>query len=178
MSSSEVSDIVFDIETTGLKSTEHRITCIGIKTKDKEIILLDQSEKKVLEMFWTFVRQTSCVRLVGFNSKSFDVPFLVARSALHKVSVVDIRWCHIDLRKELTGSPFEKGKLDDFAALVGMNKLLDGNGQKVDGKEAIVYWETHQYEKLKKYLLEDIRITWALLERLKHIGWITNNRRY
>lgn len=159
-------EIIFDIETEGLDKFEDRVTAIGIKTKDFEKIFMNLDEKKLLQDFWDFIRIQNNPKLIGFNSQEFDLPFLVARSLALRVSIVDLRYKNLDLRKLLGyGSFSKKGTLNDYAKLVGLSKL-----EGLTGADAVKLWKENKLEVLKAYLLEDLRMTFSLLERLKQIG--------
>lgn len=92
--------------------------------------------------------------VVGFNQRRFDFPVLQAYFKdfdLQKLPMVDIL-------EDLTKTLGHRVSLDSVAqATLGIRK--SGHGL-----DAIRYWNTGQIEKLKKYCLDDVRITREIFE--------------
>src|SRR3989338_6550604 len=68
---------------------DSKAVAIGIRRNGSDIIFSGQDEKKLLEDFWAEwrkARETGAF-IVGFNLLSFDIPFLVTRSFIHKVPI-------------------------------------------------------------------------------------------
>lgn len=150
-------DIVYDIETTDLSPTEGKILAIGVKTQDSEIIFMEEDESKLLKRFWSYLGIFHSLRLIGFNTMGFDNNFVIIRSLKHRIPILDIRNKSLDLRFALNGSKYAKGRLEDYSQeLLGMGK--NGDGSKVS---------TLSKEELKKYLEQDIRLTWDLFQLMK-----------
>ncbi len=77
------------------------------KVDDKEITYQGLSEKAMLEIFWKFVVKTD--KVVTFNGRNFDIPFLMMRSAMLKIkptiNLINNRYNitrHIDLLDQFT----------------------------------------------------------------------------
>lgn len=92
--------------------------------------------------------------VIGFNQRRFDFPVLQAyfkNFDLQKLRMVDIL-------EDLTKTLGHRVSLDSVAqATLGIRK--SGHGL-----DAIRYWNTGQIEKLKKYCLDDVRITREIFE--------------
>ena len=43
------------------------------------------NERKLLEQFWKILHKYNSASLVSFNGRNFDAPFLMLRSAIHKI---------------------------------------------------------------------------------------------
>lgn len=92
--------------------------------------------------------------VIGFNQRRFDFPVLQAyfkNFDLQKLSMVDI--------------------LEDLTKTLGHRVSLDSVAQATldirksgHGLDAIRYWNTGELEKLKKYCLDDVRITKEVYE--------------
>ena len=76
---------IIDLETAGLNSIEHRITCISILNIDTKKCqsFFGEDEKQILEQFFSSIENVD--ELIGFNSNSFDIPFIIKRALINKV---------------------------------------------------------------------------------------------
>jgi len=83
---SDVYRFVFDIETTGLNPEENKIILIGVKDNrglQKTISAFgDDGEKKCIEEFFKYIREYKPTIIGGYNSASFDWPFILKRSEI------------------------------------------------------------------------------------------------
>ena len=110
---------------------DSRAVAIGIRRNGSDIIFSGQDEKKLLEDFWAEwrkARETGAF-IVGFNLLSFDIPFLVTRSFIHKVPIAPFNLKSvIDLRDRISAyrAGHTRGTLKEFAELLGMETVGDG----------------------------------------------------
>ena len=70
-----------------LSATTGRVLCIGGLKADGDEIILEGDEKDMLTEFWTIWTLTRDVSFIGFNCRSFDIPFLARRSWVNGVKV-------------------------------------------------------------------------------------------
>ncbi len=88
---SEVHRLVFDIETTGLDPNTNNIILIGIKDNRgfrKTIPAFgEDGEKKCIEEFFNSIRLLKPTIIGGYNSASFDFPFILKRAEILGVDV-------------------------------------------------------------------------------------------
>lgn len=92
--------------------------------------------------------------VIGFNQRRFDFPVLQPYFKdfdLQKVSMIDIL-------EDLTKTLGHRVSLDSVAQAT-LNTRKSGHGL-----DAIRYWNTGQLDKLKKYCLDDVRITKEVFE--------------
>jgi len=158
--------IIFDIETDGLNPIENRITAIGVKTEDKELVFMDKNEAKILTDFWNFLRTFENFRLIGFNNFQFDNYFVNIRCFKHDIRIIDVRNRIIDLRSILAfGGKFKNGTLDDYGGLLKMSKFKGMSGSLI--AEA---WKHEKFQTIEKYLRQDLKLTFAIYNRCKKIG--------
>lgn len=143
--------VVFDIETRNIfedvGSTDARdldISVVGAynsATNKYEAFLQEEFAE-----LWKWIEGADL--LVGYNSDHFDIPCLAKyyHGDLYKIKSLDIL-------KEIKTSFGRRMKLDQVAeGTLGINK--SGHGL-----QAITWWKTGQIEQLKKYCLDDVKIT-------------------
>lgn len=125
-------------------------------------------EKEMLEKFWKLAEKYD--EFVSFNGRGFDVPFLVARSAVHRVrptkDLMSNRYLssqkygalHIDLQDQLTfyGSVRKKGSLHLWSRAMGIKSpKADG----VTGDDVAKLFKEKKFMEIAKYNVGDIRAT-------------------
>ncbi len=148
--------IVFDIETSNIFSDVGKndptlldISVVGIY--DSETDSYTTFEQKELGKLWPILEKTDL--LIGFNSEHFDLPLL---NKYYQGDLGKIR--HVDILKEIRNSFGRRMKLDQIAeGTLGVRK--SGHGL-----EATVWWAKGEYEKVKKYCLDDVKITKDIYE--------------
>lgn len=125
------------------------------------------SEREMLEKFWSVAEQYSTVS--GFNSRSFDAPFINVRSAVHDIRPsVDLmagRYLyqqrnvkHIDLLDQLSyyGAVWKKGNLHLWSRAFGISSPKEGDLQ---GDEVGAYFEAGKYTDIAEYNAADLYAT-------------------
>jgi DEAD/DEAH box helicase domain-containing protein len=143
--------ITFDIETknffdeTGSNdpaSLDVAVVCIHDSESDSYSSYFEQDLGKL----WPLLEKTDI--LIGFNSDHFDIPLL---DKYYSGDLTKIK--SIDLLKEVKKSLGRRIKLDTLAeATLGRNKTAHG-------LMAAKWWKEGQYEKVRDYCIEDVRIT-------------------
>lgn len=143
--------VVFDIETRNIfqdvGSNDPRdldISLVGVydsETDSYSSYLLEELPK-----LWPIIEKTDL--LIGFNSEHFDIPVL---DKYYPGDLTKIK--SLDLLKEIRAVAGRRMKLDQLAeGTLGVNK--SGHGL-----DAIVWWKQGEIEKIRKYCLDDVRIT-------------------
>jgi len=108
-------------------------------------------EEQELQLFE--VRLQKKPLLVGFNSRKFDTPIL------QKYMRFDLKNLpQLDIMEELTKVLGHRVSLESVA------KATLGEGKSGSGLEAIRLYREGKMEELKKYCLDDVRITKTLFE--------------
>lgn len=184
----EMSPVIISIETTGLKVEDSEIVAIGIKTSKKTTILAGESEKKLLEKFYSkMMLLDDTVRdkvvLVGFNIIRFGIPFL----------------CHATIRNNLENATVLASKLQEMKTIDLMclitGYLLPGNVRylelrracsmfKIDGNSNLSrekiqeLYKKGEFEKIKQHCIEDIELTYKLFLKLKNLAEYNLSKRY
>lgn len=168
-------NIVFDIETTGLfDNLFERIICIcthNIETGELKSFVGDD-EKKILDEFFTYLSSLEDPILFGYNSESFDLPFIVRRAVVYKKRIPKFR--SVDLRKKVNGFSYSynnrmKGTLHDWAGVLNIPVTT------IPGSEMFKLYRDKNFDEIKNHCLEDIKITTKLYEHAAECGIINLN---
>jgi DEAD/DEAH box helicase domain-containing protein len=156
-------ELVFDIETkksfqeVGGKHNMHLlgVSVVGVYNyADDSYRCYEENEFPALEQL---LRSTA--RIIGFNSKHFDVPVLQphVRAPLSAIR-------HLDLMNDVESYLGFRVSLDNLA------KSNLGVAKTGNGLEAIRWWQEGNLEAIKKYCLDDVRITRDIYEHGKKHG--------
>lgn len=131
------------------------------------------SERGLLEQFWKIVSKYSDATLISFNGRSFDIPFLMLRSAVLKIRpsrnlMSGTKWNykgHIDLIDELSfynPSPFTASKRFNFDFYTRAFGLTSPKSKGVDGSMVAELFKSGDIATISDYCLRDINATWEL----------------
>jgi hypothetical protein len=152
--------IVFDIETRNIfqdvgssDPADLDISLVGLF--DYETNSYDSFLQEDFPRMWPIIEKADM--LITYNGDHFDIPLLnkyykkAERGDLTKIR-------SLDLLKEIKNSYGRRMKLDQVAeGTFGINK--SGGGL-----DAVVWWRAGEIEKIRKYCLDDVRITKEVYE--------------
>ena len=145
--------------------------------KDANFVFKPKSEKDMLEAFWRGAARYT--EFVSFNGRSFDVPFLLLRSAACKVKPsVDLmsnrylgsqyyRAKHVDLLDQLSfyGAVRRKGNLHLYCRALGIHSpKADG----ITGDDVGRLFKERKYKEIADYNSWDVIATAELYDRWKN----------
>lgn len=160
-------EVVFDIETQNtyqeIGSRDNRllkVSLVGVwesKTDTYSSYLLEDLPK-----MWPIFEQAD--RLIGYNSKGFDVPVL---SNYYPGDLMRVP--HLDILEEIERSLGFRVKLDSVA------QATLGEGKSGSGLQAVEFWKAGDIEKLRSYCLQDVKVTkdvYAYGLREGHVAYI------
>lgn len=143
-------------------------------TEKNGIIYKPMDEKEMLKNFWEGARQYQ--EFIGFNSRAFDVPFIMARSAINEIrptkNLMTYRYLNqqppaarnLDLLEQLSfyGAVRRKGALHMWCRAFGIKSpKADG----VTGDDVATLFKEEKYLKIAEYNAEDLRATKELFEK-------------
>jgi 3'-5' exonuclease len=173
--------VVLDIETVtldplnakgALDALTGRIVCAGLLFDDGksqvEQVILEEDESVLLTKLWNSLKPTDAI--VGHNVLEFDVPFIKQRSWIQNIRParpIDLRKYYtadvIDTMQLWTNWGFKKGvSLDNLAQALGV-------GQKTGhGTDVAHWWTARDFESIKMYCMEDVRLTHRVYQRLTY----------
>ena len=149
--------VVFDIETKDSFSDvggrdlfeKLSISVVGIYDygTDEFVVYEEKEFKKLAD------RLSRKPLLVGFNSRRFDTPIL------QKYIPFDLKKLpQLDILEEISKALGHRVALDSIA------RATLGSGKSGSGLEAIKLWREGRMEELKRYCLDDVRITRDIFE--------------
>lgn len=81
----ELTKLVLDIETAGLNPQSDCIFAIGCLSERGRFVFMDDSESQLLQQFISYWQQNRFDVMYTFNGTAFDLPFIIARCALHNI---------------------------------------------------------------------------------------------
>lgn len=136
---------------------------------EEEFVFRQMTEKEMLEKFWEGARQYH--QFITFNGRAFDAPFLIIRSAIHKikptVNLMPYRYAsdtnHIDLQDQLTfyGSLRRRGGLHLWSRAFGVKSpKADG----ITGDDVAPLFRDGKFTEIARYSVGDVLATVALYE--------------
>ena len=142
--------------------------------KEDNITFKRCSEKEMLEKFWEGAKHYNC--FVTFNGRSFDIPFLMIRSAVHNIrptkDLMRGRYLyqhspdaiHIDLYDQLSfyGALRRKGRLHLWSRAFGIQSPKAGG---VTGDDVGRLFAEKKFLDIAKYNVGDLRATKELYEK-------------
>lgn len=147
--------IVFDIETKNVfqdvgsnDPVDLDISLVGLYDYDTNSY--DSFLQEDFPRLWKVLEKADL--FITYNGDHFDIPLL--NKYYKKAGLGDLSKIRsLDLLKEIKNSYGRRMKLDQVAeGTLGINK--SGNGL-----EAIVWWRNGEIDKIRKYCLDDVRIT-------------------
>lgn len=155
------------VDKGALNAEYGKVVAIGIKEGEEETLLFGE-EEEMLPKFWSRVAhdwQEGDAKWVGFNSNTFDLPFLLRRSLIVGVQVPKsviptTRYWNGNFWIDL----LEIWKAGDFKASINLDRMCKAFG--IEGKNGSgkYFWQLleNDFDRAEEYLQNDIRITHKL----------------
>jgi hypothetical protein len=143
-----------------------------VESGPEGFVRYDGDEKEMLEEFWRMLG-SNARRIVTFNGRGFDGPYLMIRSALHGVrpsmNLVGYRFAldpHCDLAEVISffGATRENFSLDYWCRRFGITSPKE---EGLDGSLVQNYYEDGRLDEIVDYCVRDVIATAALYERLE-----------
>lgn len=153
--------IVFDIETANsfagfMRSDLDRLELSVVGAYDSETNSYSSYTKEELPKFWPILERADL--LIGYNSNTFDIPLL---NRYYPGDLTKIP--SLDLLAEIYNVLGRRIRLQSLA------EATLGKSKKGDGLKAVEWWQAGKIDKVRKYCIEDVRITKELYDyALKH----------
>jgi predicted PolB exonuclease-like 3'-5' exonuclease len=134
---------------------------------DNSIKYKPLSEVEMITTFWSYAKQAK--RIISFNGKQFDIPFLMLRSAIHKIkpskNYIKNRFEskeHIDLIDKFTFMGLtRKFNLDFYCKSFGIKSPKASGITGMDVKEM---YKSGKVKELALYCADDVRATYELFK--------------
>lgn len=141
--------------------------------EENNIKFKPMTEKEMLENFWSGIKEYQ--EFISFNGRSFDAPFLMIRSAIHKVKPTknlmsnrylnsqDSNAKHIDLLDQLTfyGAVRRRSSLHLCARAFG---IKSPKTEGITGDDVGPLFKKSKFKEIARYNAGDLRATKELYE--------------
>jgi DEAD/DEAH box helicase domain-containing protein len=153
--------VTFDIETANAFPTLARgdfsrmeISIVGVH--DSETGKLTSYAKEEFSELWPIIERADL--LIGFNSDSFDIPLL---NRYYPGDLTRIR--SLDLLTEVYNVLGRRIRLQSLA------EATLGESKSGSGLDAVTWWQQGEYDKVRQYCMDDVKITRQIYDyALKH----------
>ncbi len=136
-------------------------------------VMVLSNERTMLVNFWKMLQRYRNAHLISFNGRGFDAPYMMLRSALHKVrpsrNLMDgTKWrypLHTDLADELSyfsfqsSGPQRRFNFDFYARSFG---ITSPKAEGVDGSMVSHMYREGRLREIAEYCMRDVRATWEL----------------
>jgi hypothetical protein len=135
--------------------------------EEKGIKYKPMSEKKMLFNFWQYIAKSE--KVITFNGRNFDIPFLMIRSAMLEVkpskNLMKYRYDskeHVDLLDHLTFyGTTKKFNLDFYCHAFGIDSP---KSKGITGMEVKELYKAGHIKEIAVYCSEDVRATFELFK--------------
>lgn len=125
------------------------------------------TEAEILDKFWATIRKYNT--FVTFNGRAFDCPYILMRSAVHKIkptkNLIPYRYSdkeHIDLFDQLTFyNTTKRFNLDYFCKRFG---IISPKSEGVTGLDVPELFSNGEYQKIAEYCMRDVVATGELFK--------------
>lgn len=156
-----------------------QIVCIGIgsvldEAKPPHFAVFTKkgnNEREILEYFWNALFEAKNTKIITFNGKGFDIPYILKRSAilgvLPSMKISTRRYDtmqHFDVMETLTN--FFQGEmfsLGTYCKLYGI-----AHDDSVSGGDVFALWKAGNIEAIKAHCTADVQATWELYQKIKN----------
>ena len=135
--------------------------------EEKTIKYKPYSEEEMLKYFWKYVSKAE--KVISFNGRYFDLPFLMIRSAINKIkptsNLMKYRYDsshHIDLLEQLTFFGLtKKFNLDFYCHAFG---IISPKSKGITGMEVKELYRAGRIKDIAIYCGEDVKATYELFK--------------
>lgn len=152
----------------GLTPWTGRVTCVVLCDGEAIVKFFGEDERKILIELGGYLQTKLGCQLVGKNSKTFDVPFLVGRYIAHGLGVPSLLRV-TDKPRDIDecfgySSQSIRGSLSDYAFMMGVDGKLS-HGSKAQDMFNETAFDPAKWDELVQYCERDVAITHAFLTR-------------
>lgn len=125
------------------------------------------TEAEILEKFWATIKKYNT--FITFNGRSFDCPYILMRSAMHKIkptkNLIPYRYSdkeHIDLFDQLTFyNTTKRFNLDYFCKRFG---IISPKSEGITGLDVPELFNQGAYQQIADYCMRDVIATGELFQ--------------
>jgi DNA polymerase elongation subunit (family B) len=165
------------LEKAALSPITGKVLAIGYCINDKDVLVLEGDEKEILTQFWDAITHYGAIlrKLIGFNSNSFDLPFLIRRSWKLGVHIPNTLYKYYRGRVYLNENCvdiLDYWSLDtrDSIKLTDLGKYL-GVGEKTGSGAMFASLYAENRDEAISYLKNDILLTYKCAYALQIVNF-------
>lgn len=152
-----------------VKAKDRILSFAAVDKKGKEYFLHDADEYKLLEKINSFLLDGQVDMLVGWNSKDFDMPYLIGRMEKNKLSSSYLRnILHEDLKERVryfySKDPEARQSIKNYSLNSISNYFLGESKVQRDGK--VIELMNEDFDTFKEYNIQDARLVKKLEDKL------------
>lgn len=160
-------DIEVDDSVSGLRIGHDTIISFAAKSSNgKEYLFLDTDEKQLLTKIVRLITRYDII--IGWNSRSYDIPYIKQRCELYNIEFPDI--CHIDMMQRMIHAYRFDTNINSFSLNNIAHKFL--GEKKVKRTTKVIDLYNNDFETFKKYNLTDVRLLYNLEQKHKIINML------
>lgn len=152
-----------------------QIVCICTYVSGEDFFIYKGTEQEILSSFWNDLKDKIGYRIVGFNSKNFDIPYINKRSCINDIvptmNIPTRRYdksFHYDLMEVLSNfNSNDAHTLDIYCKMYGIdneNNTIDGN---ITGADILKLYISGNMEAIYEKCKNDVMATKNLYEKVK-----------
>lgn len=159
----------------GLCALTGQVALVGIALNDDDVAVLHGPEEDILKSVWDIIQVEADTNIIGFFSKTFDIPFLMRRSMVRGVWVPDVLKQDIaQYRPDMFIDLMDVWRLGDKTQYVKLEILCSALGipvksGEISGANFAEWWEKDK-DACVEYCKEDVMATRALAKRLEVVA--------
>ena len=155
-----------------------QVVCIGtlyvnaVEEVKEKVFFSKDNEEEVINSFMTYISKFTGL-FVHFNGLDFDVPILLAKSAIYGIQPPQ-RFCntirfrsdpHYDIMQIFTNWGRFGNSLEELLITFG----IKNSKELLEGKNVLEFMKTRSNEDIVKYCMEDVRSTYELYKKISKV---------
>lgn len=165
------------IEKLSLSPLTGQVVCVGLYkmdgltwNDDNFIVSYGDNESGLIDFFANEALDSNDVKLVGFNSKSFDMPFLMVKMAIYSPTVAFIPVSkllpkydnshHVDVYYVLSNYETKKGSLKDWSVRFGGPNIYG------DGSQVYDWYKKQSWFEIVEHCKSNVKATEHIYSKL------------
>lgn len=168
-SSGKIEYVTSERGKTSINAKTRILSFCAVDQKGKEYFIYDEDEKILLEKINEFLSEKEVDMLVGWNSKDFDIPYIVKRMEVNDVNSTYVRnILHEDMMKRVQYFYSKDPEARQTITSYGLNSISKFflNEEKLEREGRIIDLYKQDFETFKAYNIQDCQLLRKLEDKL------------